>query len=305
MQIPKCKQCKKELKRKGQVYCSYKCSGLANRKRIKIHCGMCKELFEYVVNRPRKYCSQQCAGKIRKKDKITKICKYCKEQFEHRSCVNTKFCSVLCAGEFHKTRSNKICELCGTKFYPAKKTSKYCSLDCKYNVYQRKCYKSVSLKDLHQDEQELFRPMFGKKGSCSEHRYVMAKKVHRPLKTTEIVHHLNGNKRDNRIENLELLESKKKHHTGYGDVYYQKAQELQSAIDFIKKMHPDLIKDFDNIDKLRRELVEEKEEEAIEQKIYESLINEEEDEIERLESEEENQGTFCGTITDPDGWGNK
>src|SRR5277367_2195691 len=53
-----------------------------------------------------------------------------------------------------------------------------------------------------------------------EHRVVMEKKIQRSLKRLEAVHHINGDKLDNRIENLQLMtiSNHTKHHWDTGEL---------------------------------------------------------------------------------------
>lgn len=67
----------------------------------------------------------------------------------------------------------------------------------------------------------------------SVHRVVMERYLKRPLKTNETVHHINGDKRDNSIENLAVLSSSE-----HSRVHNQKYPEYTTCVVCGKRFSP-------------------------------------------------------------------
>ncbi len=126
----------------------------------------------------------------------------------------------------------KICGVCYSNFsvYPYRKnTAKCCSREClnkspemaaKNRILKvgskNPAWKGGKIKDVYgyvlvrvnslsEREQELARVMNTNRGYIKEHRIIMASKLGGPLEENEEVHHRNGMKDDNRIENLEIV----------------------------------------------------------------------------------------------------
>lgn len=195
-------------------------------KHIVKYCLFCGHQFENYVSANQKYCSRKCAGKYprneewclkqgiarkgkkypkiykQKKDPtkwITKNCFLCGRQFESYIRHQRKYCSKTCCGKAPRSKqwSLKQSKIRKTKIGPK-------AANWKGGRRKHRGYILVYAPE---------HPFTTMRIYVKEHRLVMEKHLDRYLRPEEVVHHINRDKTDNRIENLQLFKNHSEHIT--------------------------------------------------------------------------------------------
>ena len=134
----------------------------------------------------------------------------------------------------------KNCIVCGKTYYCIRsrvKTSNYCSNKCWHKIHIGKNHPTWRGGTKNWAGYRLI-SVYGKQ--VREHRYLMEQHIGRKLQKNEVVHHINGDRADNRIENLEVKIKNlhdKEHTIGSKNPFYGKrhTKETKEKISKAKK----------------------------------------------------------------------
>jgi hypothetical protein len=208
-------------------------------KKCKI-CGRKYKVWPYRILS--NFCSKKCADKSKNKQ-VKLTCHFCNKTFYRRNSLHkynlvrgqkNQFCSKSCVRKYQYADFVKeiVCLNCGKKIRRSinrieQNKYNFCSVFCK-TEYRRK-YHIPKSGELFNDRGYLA-IYIKSRGKVQFHRYVMEQKLGRRLNPDEFVHHKNGDKKDNRLVNLELTNNftHGKLHSKFKQIKIDKADKVFS-----------------------------------------------------------------------------
>lgn len=184
-----------------------------------LECGAEKVSYPSQV---RKFCSLSCRARYKARlgmpskprRGVEKPCQHCGTPL-YRSAGQTdkRFCSRECLAASQRTSITKTCPRCGDSFTTQPSTNlSYCGRACYEAARTQKSSTGrmhngrLAIRD-HAGYIRIWQPDHPRasQGRILEHRWVVEQTLGRVLDTDEVVHHLNGVKDDNRLENLAVM----------------------------------------------------------------------------------------------------
>lgn len=198
-------------------------------------CLTCGTQGECWPSQRRRFCSQKCRSRyvasedgwkppVKPKTGVTEPCRVCgtpvyRKQHQIKSGKGIT-CSRNCANEYLAREAvSCTCERCGKQYRISKsragwRKTRWCSKACERDArLKRPLDRMHNGRPARLDHHGYIRiyeptdPRSDKGGWVFEHRYVVEQSLGRTLSRNEAVHHINGIKHDNRLENLQVMDA--------------------------------------------------------------------------------------------------